>query len=129
MVNLTALLTVLPGCRYNCLAVDLRSGYAYGFVDNETALRAKQKGFNTSLISSAKDIDAAIDYAVRLSGQPVILLGSSSSASLCLIEGAGNPNVKAIMALSPGEFFKPGIEIRQLAYHYFQACFCGRIKQ
>ncbi len=108
---------------YNCLAVDLRSGDKFGFVENETAKRALREGFNTSLLRSVKDIEAAIQYAYNLSSQPVILLGSSASASLCLIAGLDNPEVKAIMAFSPGEYFKPGMEIEQLASHISKPLF------
>jgi pimeloyl-ACP methyl ester carboxylesterase len=75
---------------YNCLAIDLRSV--------------------TSLDATA-DIKAAMQYVRNFSTQPVILFGSSWSASLCLIVAAEDPSVKAIVALSPGEFFQPRIAI------------------
>ncbi len=101
--------------RYNCLAVDLRSGGPFGYTDNETAQRAREQGFDVSLKSAGYDIAGAISYALELSGKPVVLLGSSSTASLSLIEGSKNPDVKAIIALSPGEFFLPDLRIRDLA--------------
>ncbi len=48
---------------------------------------------------------AAIDYAYGLNPKEVILLGSSYSASLVLLEGLNHPNVNAIIAFSPGEYF------------------------
>ncbi len=39
----------------------------------------------------------------------MILFGSSWSASLCLLESGDNPHVRAVVALSPGEYFQPGI--------------------
>jgi len=101
--------------KYNCLAVDMRSGENFGYVDNETAKRARSRGYSTTLSEGLNDIKAAIAYAVKLSGQPVVLLGSSSSASLCLLAASDNPQVKAVMAFSPGEFFKPELEITELA--------------
>ncbi len=100
---------------YNCLAVDLRSGSSFGYVENETAKMARENGFNTLLAHSARDVDAAIDYAFRISGREMVLLGSSSSASLCLLEGIDNPKVRALMAFSPGEFFRPEKDIGQVA--------------
>jgi hypothetical protein len=57
---------------------------------------------------------------------PVILFGSSRSASLCLLESAANPKVKAIVALSPGEYFQPGIRMADVLANVSQPVFiCG----
>ena len=78
---------------YNCLAVDLHS-------------RGK-------LIDSRKDVKAAIDYAGSINNKPVILFGSSFSASLCMLEGMNNEKVNAVVAFSPGEYFEPEMSVRK----------------
>lgn len=78
---------------YNCLAVDLRSG--------------------GKLIDSRKDVKAAIDYAGGINNKPVILFGSSFSASLCMLEGMNNERVNAVVAFSPGEYFEPEISVKK----------------
>jgi dienelactone hydrolase len=91
--------------RYNCLAVDLRSGDNANFVNNETASRARGEGKSVNFLDARGDIVAAIDYAYGLNSKEVILLGSSYSASLALLEGLNHPKVSAIIAFSPGEYF------------------------
>jgi dienelactone hydrolase len=91
--------------RYNCLAVDLRSGDNSNYVKNETALRAGGQHSSVSFLDAAMDIRAAIDYAWDLNPKEVILLGSSYSASLVMLEGEKNPYSKAVIAFSPGEYF------------------------
>ncbi len=95
---------------YNCLAVDLRSGDQVHYIKNETARLAKKEDWPRDYLDSKKDIAGAIGYAYARSGKPVILLGSSFSASLDLLLAKDDPRVKAVIAFSPGEFF-PGIEI------------------
>jgi dienelactone hydrolase len=91
--------------RYNCLAVDLRSGDNSNFVNNETASRARGAGKSVNFLDATGDMVAAIDYAHCLNSKEVILLGSSYSASLALLEGLNHPKVRAIIAFSPGEYF------------------------
>lgn len=111
---------------YNILAVDLRSGGEVNFVNNETAALAKKTGKNNSMLDAKQDIIAAIDWAFYKSNKEVVILGSSYSASLCLLVGQNNPKVKAIVAFSPGEYFKPQIEmkeaIKELSKPVFIAC-------
>ena len=97
---------------YNCLAVDLRSGGEINFIQNHTALVAVQQGFSTDYYSSIKDIEAAINWVKEKNDYPMVLLGSSFSASLCLMVARDNPDVKAVVAFSPGEFFGEGISVR-----------------
>lgn len=92
--------------KYNCLAVDLRFGGLINSSPNETSENAKKAHVMRSMYDSRKDIKASIDYAYERSGQEVLLLGSSFSGTLALMEGKSNPKVKAIMAYSPGEFFR-----------------------
>jgi dienelactone hydrolase len=91
--------------RYNCLAVDLRSGNSSNFVRNETAQNAGGQNISQKYLDAAPDIRAAIDYAFTLNPKEVILLGSSYSASLVMLEGMDNKNVSAVIAFSPGEYF------------------------
>jgi dienelactone hydrolase len=90
---------------YNCLAVDLRSGGKINFVKNETAMAANREGYATGYYDALPDIKAAIDFVNTITAKKVILCGSSYSASLVLLEAAGNEQVKAVIAFSPGEYF------------------------
>jgi pimeloyl-ACP methyl ester carboxylesterase len=89
--------------RYNCLAVDLRSGDHSNFVPNETARQAGNR--NIKYIDALPDIRASIDFAWELNPKELILLGSSYSASLVMVEGQQNEHVKAVISFSPGEYF------------------------
>ena len=91
---------------YNCLAVDLRSGGGVNFVQNETANLAKEKGFATTYLDAEKDMLAAIDYAWGKSHKPMILFGSSYSASLALRIAKGNSKVSIrLLHLVPANIF------------------------
>jgi dienelactone hydrolase len=96
---------------YNCLAVDLRAGNKINYISNETALRAKQEGKPSRLIDARRDIDAAIRYVRKFNRKPIILFGSSYSASLALITASQSADVKAVIAFSPGEFFYPDLKV------------------
>ena len=90
---------------YNCLATDQRSGGVLHDQENETAKRAEAKGLGTSYLDAEPDIIAAVNYMAEKYKQPVILVGSSYSASLSLKVAKENPNVKAVLSFSPGEYF------------------------
>jgi dienelactone hydrolase len=90
---------------YNCIAVDLRSGDEVNFVKNKTAEAAREKGLSTEFTDARQDIQAAIDYAYKLSGKPVVVMGSSYSASLSLMVAKNNKAVGALIEFSPGEYF------------------------
>lgn len=97
----------------SCMAIDQRSGKEAQGVINETAKAAVDKSLPTSYLDARQDIEAAIDYLYERNGnQPIILVGSSYSASLSLLIGKDNPKVKAIAAFSPGEYFK-GVDIAE----------------
>lgn len=110
---------------YNCLAVDLRSGERYGFILNETASGAKEKSYSNTLIESLKDVKASIDYIKQISPHPLILLGSSFSASLSLIAAKDDEDIKSIIAFSPGEFFYPEIEMKNIIQEIDKPIFIG----
>lgn len=97
---------------YNCLAVDLRLGKESHYIPNETAKRADSLHLYPKKTDCLKDIKGAISYAAQKNHQPVILLGSSFSASLCLLAAKKNPDVKAVAAFSPGEFFQPQLSVK-----------------
>lgn len=92
--------------KYNCLAVDLRYGGTVNSVPNETAENAKLNGMHREMYDSNIDIEAAIQYVYEKSNQEIILFGSSYSGTLALKIGKDNPKIKAIIAYSPGEFFR-----------------------
>lgn len=90
---------------YNCLAIDQRSGNECNGVKNETAARAKEKNLPTEYLDAEQDIRAAIDYVFAKAHQPIILIGSSYSASLALKIASDNKRLKAVIVFSPGEYF------------------------
>ena len=92
---------------YNCLAIDLRSGEEVNFVKNETAARAQAKNLPTNYLDALPDIHAAIDYVRQRTNKPVVLLGSSYSASLSLMVAPEELKVGALVVFSPGEYFNP----------------------
>ncbi len=103
---------------YNCLAVDLRSGNQVNYIQNETTKEAKKRNLPTSYLSAKKDIEAAIDFAYKKSQKPVVLLGSSYSASLALYVANGNEKVKAVIAFSPGEYFQNELKVQTQLKNY-----------
>jgi hypothetical protein len=97
---------------FNCLAVDLRNGNEINFVHNQTALLAKTKNIPSSYLNALTDIEAAIEYVRKGTKADIILVGSSYSASLSLLEAKDNKNVTAVIAFSPGEYFETENYIR-----------------
>jgi len=112
---------------YNCLAVDLRAGDQVNYIKDETSRRARKGGTSQTLLDSKKDISGAINYAYSRSGKPVILLGSSYSASLDLLLAKDNSKIKAVIAFSPGEFF-PGVEVNNEIEGLSKPLFIGTTK-
>lgn len=78
---------------YNCLSVSVR---------------------NSGNQSAVNDIISAIVYSHQICKKPVILLGSARCASLCLLSAKGNHDVKAVIALSPGEYLQPEIKVSEV---------------
>ena len=98
---------------YSCLAIDQRSGMNVFGVVNETKKLAKEKGLQTGYLDAKPDIEAAIDYAYELNKKkPIILFGSSYSASLALMISTETNKVKATVAFSPGEYLK-GVNVAE----------------
>ncbi|MCF6182031.1 alpha/beta hydrolase [Lutibacter sp.] len=92
---------------YSCLAIDQRSGNKANGVINETVLAAKKGNLPTNYLDARQDIEAAIDFLYhKNNNKPIILIGSSYSATLVLLIGDNSDKVKAIVAFSPGEYYK-----------------------
>jgi dienelactone hydrolase len=102
---------------YNCLAVDLRNGGNDNFVSNETVKHLRDGHSNADINDIEQDMVAAISYAHEKSNLPVILFGSGSNGSLCLKIAVVNETVRAVVALSPGEYFLPEIKIQDTITH------------
>ncbi len=98
---------------YNCLAPDSRSGKEVNGVYNETASLATKKGKPSEYLDAEIDILASANYAYQKSGQKIILVGSSYSASLVLKIATENPKVKAVLAFSPGEYFGDKLKLKE----------------
>jgi pimeloyl-ACP methyl ester carboxylesterase len=97
---------------FNCLAVDLRSGGEVNFVKNQTAIDAISKGSPNGYLDAQADIIAAIDFVASRSKKPIVLVGSSYSASLALVIASHNFKVKAVVAFSPGEYFGSNMVVK-----------------
>jgi len=97
---------------YNCLAVDLRNGGNDNFVSNETAKQLREKRLEAGIKNIEQDAMAAIRYVNEKSNLPVVLFGSGANGSLSLKIALSNSDVRAVIALSPGEYFMPEIKIQ-----------------
>lgn len=96
---------------FNCLVVDIRNGGNTNFLANETAKRCRNEGFSRGLNAIEDDINASVKYAFEKSGQEVILLGAGANGSLAMKTTNENNFVRAVIALSPGEYFQPYLSI------------------
>ncbi|MEW6468290.1 MAG: alpha/beta fold hydrolase [Bacteroidota bacterium] len=90
---------------FNCLAIDQRVGGPMDSLPNETALEANKTGKPAEQLDALKDIHAAVNFMAAKYGRPVILWGSSYSATLALYAGTENPNVRAMIVFSPGDYY------------------------
>ena len=92
---------------FSCMSIDQRSGKEVNGIINQTAIDANSKFMNVGYAGAKRDLEASIDYLYELNGnQPIILVGSSYSASLALWLGNENKKIKAVAAFSPGEYLK-----------------------
>jgi len=91
----------LAAAGYTAMAIDQRSGGAM-FGTNETMKNVKHKA---EMVDAEADLIGAVNWAQPF-GKPIILWGSSYSASLVFDVANLYPGqVKAVMAFSPGEYF------------------------
>jgi dienelactone hydrolase len=97
---------------YNCLAVDLRNGGNDNFVSNQTVKQLREDHLEADINDIDQDVVAAIQYAQEKSNLPVVLFGSGANGSLSLKIALTNDHVRAVVALSPGEYFLPEISIK-----------------
>lgn len=112
---------------YNTLAVDQRSGGAFGGVTNET--RA-QFGSNPSYAQAIPDLVAAAAKARELGAAHVGVVGSSYSAALVLKLAGDDPGfADAIVAFSPGEYFGKADFVRSSAARISQPVFITAARQ
>lgn len=111
----------------NCIAVDLRSGKEENFIVNETYVLAKETGLPTDYLAAEMDMRAAIEKAFIIARKPVIILGSSYSASLAMKLANEMPQVKAVIAFSPGEYFGKKLNVMEVAKALTKPAFiaCG----
>ncbi len=93
---------------FHAIALDQRSGRAFGGVTNQTAQRAQRAGKRQSYAAARPDIEAGLVWARdKAGGQPVILWGSSYSAALALLIAGEAPKlVDGIVSMSPGEYIR-----------------------
>jgi predicted alpha/beta hydrolase len=108
---------------YNCLAIDLRSGKEMNYIQNLTAARAAENKLPNSYLDAEQDIIASIAYVKSQSVKPIILFGSSYSASLVMKVGNHLPEVSAIIAFSPGEYFQPKIVLKSFLENFDKPLF------
>jgi pimeloyl-ACP methyl ester carboxylesterase len=99
---------------YNCLAVDLRNGGKYDYVSNETAKQLREKHLESDINGIEQDMLAAIQYVQGKSNLPVVLFGSGANGSLSLKVALSDTLVRAVVAVSPGEYFMPEIKIQEV---------------
>lgn len=90
---------------FSCMAIDQRSGNEVNGIVNQTAIDANLKQRNVGYAGAKQDVEAAIEYLYNMNGnEPIILIGSSYSASLALWIASQNKKVKTVAAFSPGEY-------------------------
>lgn len=100
----------LQAAGYAALAIDQRSGGSL-FGQNQTVagIRGMPQGEEVDYLSALPDVEAALAWGkANGNGKPIILWGSSYSASLVFLLAASSSakdSVKAVVAFSPGEYF------------------------
>jgi len=97
----------LQKLQYNCLVVDMRVGSKMNYISNETAQKARETNKPRNLLDADQEIGAAMQFVQRYNTKDVVLVGSSFSASLCLMRASKTNSIKAVIAFSPGEYFRP----------------------
>lgn len=103
---------------FSCLAIDQRSGGAMGEHTNTTNTGAVAQAAETGYMNSLPDIQAAVNYAAGISGKPVILWGSSYSATLVMKVAMDNANVRAVVGFSPILKFDTGESAADIFKNY-----------
>ncbi|WP_407050964.1 alpha/beta hydrolase [Methyloraptor flagellatus] len=106
---------------FETLAVDQRSGGSGFGRANRTAERL---GRPASFLEALPDLKAAVAWAeARAAGRPVVIWGSSYSASLVFLVAAADPKVAGVVSFSPGEYFGRSAPVAEAAAHVSQPIF------
>ncbi len=95
---------------YSAMAIDQRSGGNL-FGPNQTTAAL---GHKVDYLEARPDLEAAVRWG-EAQKLPVILWGSSYSASLVFLVAADHPELKAVLAFSPGEYFDNKNMVKQAA--------------
>lgn len=95
---------------YSAMAIDQRSGGGM-FGPNQTAAGL---GHKADYWEARQDLEVAVRWG-EAQKLPVILWGSSYSAALVFLVAADHPEVKAVLAFSPGEYLDHKDRVEQAA--------------
>jgi len=95
---------------YSAMAIDQRSGGTM-FGLNQTAAAL---GHKADYLEARPDLEAAVRWG-EAQKLPVILWGSSYSAALVFLVAADHPELKAMLAFSPGEYLDHKDMVKQAA--------------
>lgn len=95
---------------YSCLAVDQRAGGRRWERNNRTVLAL---GRSADFEAAYADLEAALQWSVDEGWRgPILAWGSSYSASLVFRLARDHPEIRAVLAFSPGEYFGAGEPVR-----------------
>jgi dienelactone hydrolase len=99
---------------FDALAIDQRSGGAGFGARNETAARL---GRGATFDEALKDLEAALAWARgQKPARPIIVWGSSYSASLVFLLAASHPGeIAGVLSFSPGEYLNRSGAVREAA--------------
>ena len=95
---------------YSAMAIDQRSGGSM-FGPNQTAAGLSRRA---DYLEARQDLEAAVHWG-EAQKLPVILWGSSYSAALVFLVAADHPELKAVLAFSPGEYLDHKDMVKQAA--------------
>jgi len=92
---------IMANMGFNCIAVDQRSGGDMWGRSNRTAAQSGKGDY----FGAYNDLKGALEYAESKSYTTIVVWGSSYSASLVLMLADEFPELKGVIAFSPGEYF------------------------
>jgi len=90
---------------FNALAADLRGGGRLWGKTNRTVANSREKSGSRPKEIALKDMEGSVRWAQANNSGPVIVWGSSYSASLVFLLAAEHPEIRGLLAFSPGEYF------------------------
>ncbi|HVJ51786.1 MAG TPA: alpha/beta fold hydrolase [Aliidongia sp.] len=105
----------LAGLGYDVLAIDQRAGGNLWGLGNDTV--KARGGAAVNYLDALPDLEGSLAYARQTwPGTPVIVWGSSYSASLVFFLAARHPDeIAGLLSFSPGEYFAGGAVREQAA--------------